>query len=227
MAYQQILSPNCRASWILQLDLLQKPGNMSILTPVMINLHWLPIQYRIQFKLLLLIYKSLHGLAPSHLTDKLSLRPNKGLRSDNQLLLNVPVSTLRLKFYGDRAFSVARPTLWNALPKNIRLCAILAAFNTSLKTYLFKKAYKVWPCVPYWYILLHICFYYLHWFFTFITSLYQLCQSLAMIECYISILYHNCITLIYFIALHVLFVFYVQRWRTLWFGAIKINNYYY
>ena len=81
--------------------------------------------------------------APSYLTDKLSLRPNKGLRSDNQLLLNVPVSTLRLKFYGYRAFSVAGPTLWNALPKNIRLCATLAAFKISLKTYLFKKVYKV------------------------------------------------------------------------------------
>ena len=46
------------------------------ITPVMINLHWLPIQYRIQFKLLLLIYKSLHGLAPSYLTDTLSLKPN-------------------------------------------------------------------------------------------------------------------------------------------------------
>ena len=59
------------------------------------------------------------------------------------ILLNVSVSTLRLNFYGDRAFSVAGPTLWNALTKNIRLCATLAAFKTSLKTYLFKKAYKV------------------------------------------------------------------------------------
>ena len=59
---------------------------------------------------------------------------------------NVPVSTLRLKFYGDRAFSVAGSTLWNALPKNIRLCATLAAFKTNLKTYLFKKAYQVWLC---------------------------------------------------------------------------------
>ena len=112
--------------------LVTKTQKYEHITPVMINLHWLPI-----------IYQSLHGLAPSYLTDKLSLRPNKGLRSDNQLLLNVPVSTLRLKFYGDRAFSVAGPTLWNALPKNIRLCATLAAFKTSLKTYLFKKAYKV------------------------------------------------------------------------------------
>ena len=42
------------------------------ITPVMINQHWLPIQYRIQFKLLLLIYKSLHGLALIYLTDELS-----------------------------------------------------------------------------------------------------------------------------------------------------------
>ena len=57
-------------------------------------------------------------------------------------------------------------------------------------------------------------------FFTFITSLYQLCQSLVIIECYILMLYHNCIILIYFIALYVLFVFYVQHWRTLRFGAL-------
>ena len=159
----------------------------------MINLHWLPIQYRIQFKLLLLIYKSLHGLAPSYLTDKLSLRPNKGLRSDNQLLLNVPVSTLRLKFYGDRAFSVAGPTLWNALPKNILLCATLAAFKTSLKTYLFKKTYKVWPCVPYWYILLNICFYYLHWFF----YLYHFIVSAVSVTSHDWMLYFNTVWQLY------------------------------
>ena len=187
----------------------------------MINLHWLPIQYRIQFKLLLLIYKSLHGLGLSYLSDKLSLRPNKGLRSDNQLLLNVPVSTLRLKFYGDRAFSVAGPTLWNALPKNIRLCATLAAFKTNLKTYLFKKAYKVWLCTLSIYFTSDL-FLFTWIFFTFITSLYQLCQSLVIIECHNLMLYHNCIILIYFIALYVLFVFYVQRWSagTLRFGAI-------
>ena len=123
--------------------LVTKTRKYEHITQVMINLHWLPIQYIIPFKLLLLIYKSIHGLAPSNLTDRLSLRPNQGLQSDNQLLLNVPVSTLRVKFYRGQAFSVAGPTLWNALPKDIRLCATLTAFKTSLKTYIFKKAYKV------------------------------------------------------------------------------------
>ena len=126
--------------------LVTKPRKYEHITPVMINLHWLPIQYRIQFKLLLLMYKSLHGLAQSNLADKLSLRPNKGLPSYNQLLLNVPVSILRLKFYGDQAFSVARPTLWNALPKNIRLCATLATFKTSLKSYLLESLQGMTVC---------------------------------------------------------------------------------
>ena len=65
---------------------------------------------------------------------------------------------------------------------------------------------------PYRYILLQICFYYLYGFFTFITSLYQLRQSLVILKCHILMLYHNCITLICFIALYVLFVFYVQMY---------------
>ena len=58
----------------------------------------------VQFKLLLQVYKTLNGLAPSYLSNKLSLRPNKGLRSDNQLLLDVPKSTLQLKYYGIMSF---------------------------------------------------------------------------------------------------------------------------
>ena len=123
--------------------LVSKTRKYDHITPVMIDLHWLPIQYRIQFKLLLQVYKSLHGLAPTYLSEKLERRPNKGLRSDNQLLLNIPVTSLKLKFYGDRAFSVAGPTLWNALPKDLRLCASLETFKTKLKTYLFKKAFKL------------------------------------------------------------------------------------
>ena len=85
----------------------------------------------------------MHGLAPTYLSDKLERRHNKGLlRSDHQLLLNIPVTSLKLKFYGDRAFSVAGPTLWNALPKDLRFCASLETFKTKLKTYLFKKAFK-------------------------------------------------------------------------------------
>ena len=49
----------------------------------------------------------------------------------------------RLKTYGDRAFSIAGPKLWNDLPLEIRKCASVATFKQSLKTFLFKLAYRL------------------------------------------------------------------------------------
>lgn len=50
------------------------------ITPVLSSLHWLPVVFRIQFKMLLLVFKSLHNLAPSYLTDLLTLMMNKAQR---------------------------------------------------------------------------------------------------------------------------------------------------
>ena len=132
------------------------------------------------------------ALAPSYLTDKLLLRPNKGLRSDNQLLLNVPVSTLRLKFHGDRAFSVAGSTLWNVLPNNIRLCATLAAFKTSFKTYLFKKAYKVWLCTLLIYFTSDLFL-----LFTLIFYLYHFIVSAVSVTSHNWMVYFNAVSQLY------------------------------
>ena len=52
------------------------------ITPVLCELHWLPIQYRIIFKILLLVYKSLNGTSPSYLAQKLHYRfHTRSLRS--------------------------------------------------------------------------------------------------------------------------------------------------
>ena len=90
------------------------------ITPVLKELHWLPVQFRTTYKILLQVFKALNGLAPQYLSEKLTIKENIGLRSDNQNLLKIPKS--RLKSYGDRAFSVAGPILWNDLPENLRLC---------------------------------------------------------------------------------------------------------
>jgi len=72
------------------------------ITPVLIHLHWLPVHFRILFKVLLLVYKALNGMAPLHITELLSYRTcSRTLRSTDQKLLAVPKS--RLKTYGDRA----------------------------------------------------------------------------------------------------------------------------
>ena len=112
------------------------------ITPVLQALHWLPIEHRITYKVLLLAFKSLHGLALTYLNDLLlPYIPSRTLRSSYQHLLQEP--TCRLKRYGARSFQYAAPRLWNQLPSDIRGLSCLATFKRSLKTFLFKKAYGV------------------------------------------------------------------------------------
>jgi len=42
------------------------------ITPVLSNLHWLPIEHRVIFKVVLFTYKALHGLAPDYLANLLT-----------------------------------------------------------------------------------------------------------------------------------------------------------
>ena len=111
------------------------------ITPVLRELHWLPVHYRIKFKVILQVFKSLNDMAPKYLSDKLNLRKNNGLRSDNSRKLQIPKS--RLKLYGDRAFSVAGPMLWNDLSEELRLCTKIDTFKRLLKTHLFKQAFAL------------------------------------------------------------------------------------
>jgi len=110
------------------------------ITPILESLHWLPIQQRIKFKILLLTFRSLHGLAPSYLADLvLPYVPKQSLRSENQLMLTIPKTYL--KTLGDRAFSSAAPTLWNSLPLEIRILNKLSIFKSKIKTVLFTEAH--------------------------------------------------------------------------------------
>ena len=114
-----------------QLDRLQKVQNAAgrvifqiakfdHITPTLIDLHWLPVTFRVQFKLLLFVYKSLHNQSPSYITHLLSVKPaaNYALRlSGKSLLLIAKVNCSTL---GDRVFAHAAPVLWNSLPLTIR-----------------------------------------------------------------------------------------------------------
>ena len=111
-------------------------------TPLLRDLHWLPVQQRIFFKVVLLIFKALNDAAPSYLTDLLKLySPRANLRSTHDpLTLSIPMTNLRT--YGDRAFSVLGPRLWNDLPLHIRESDTTASFKRQLKTHLFKVAFE-------------------------------------------------------------------------------------
>ena len=111
------------------------------ITPILHRLHWLPIQFRIQYKIILLTFKALHGSAPIYLQTLLQFRNVRpGLRSSDKLL-SVPRS--RLVSYGDRAFSNIAPRLWNRLPVDLRETENITLFTQRLKTYLFMLAFPV------------------------------------------------------------------------------------
>ena len=126
---------NCAARVI------KRAPKSSHISPVLRELHWLPIRYRIEYKTLLLTYKCLHGLAPPYLSDLLHpYKPSRTLRSYNDNLLCV--QSHRLQAYGGRSFEVAAPKLWNDLPAPMRKIESITVFKTSLKTHLCNKAYK-------------------------------------------------------------------------------------
>ena len=93
------------------------------------HLHWLNIRQRIVFKLGLLAYKALNGLAPQYLQDMFRFSHH-----GHTLKLIVPLSLTK---YGSRSFSVIGPKIFNNLPLHITTSISKEAFKSSLKTYLF------------------------------------------------------------------------------------------
>jgi len=110
------------------------------ISPVMMQLHWLPIEHRIKFKVALLTYKALNNMAPKYLSDMLTLyTPPRALRSSSQHRLAEP--NFKLSSFGGRSFACTAPRLWNSLPTSLKNCTTVLEFRKHLKTYLFKMAY--------------------------------------------------------------------------------------
>jgi hypothetical protein len=108
---------------------------------VLKSLHWLPVEFRIKFKILLLTFKAIKGMAPTYLQDAIvPYRPTRALRSQNSGLLVIPrVSKITV---GGRAFSYQAPVLWNKLPTQVKEADTVSTFKARLKTYLFELAYE-------------------------------------------------------------------------------------
>jgi len=76
------------------------------ITPLLKSLHWLPVRYRIVFKILLITFKAVHGLAPTYISELVSIRESAGrhyLPSNNGLRLNYSpcksLATLRVALF--------------------------------------------------------------------------------------------------------------------------------
>ena len=120
------------------------------ITPHLQALHWLKIPERITFKVGLLTFKVLRGSAPGYLMELVSpatttLR-GQTLRSaeSRRSCLDIPARKPRTVF-GDRAFMVAAPMIWNAIPASLRELDLEGLFKRSLKTHLFVQSYGQAP----------------------------------------------------------------------------------
>ena len=119
-------------------------------TPLLKELHWLPIPFRIQFKLATLAFRHFDNSLPLYLSQQLTTyQSSRNLRSSSEKLLKIPRTNL--KSAGDRSFQSAIPNIWNSLPAELRNSPSLSSFKTNLKTYLFRQSwelsYSFVPCV--------------------------------------------------------------------------------
>jgi len=107
--------------------------------PVLHQLHWLPINYRINYKVATLAYKVRSTGSPAYLLPSVSdYVPTRNLRSSSQYLLNVPVVRTQI---ARRAFSHAAPSVWNNLPVDIRRSESFGRFRTQIRTLYFRLAF--------------------------------------------------------------------------------------
>ena len=111
------------------------------ITPVLKALHWLPVKQRIDYKICLIVYKCLHKLAPSYLSDSLKRYvPTRTLRSSSDPSILI-VPDYSYKYIGGRSFFSYAPSVWNKLPTGVRNSESLAVFKKRLKHHLFLNAY--------------------------------------------------------------------------------------
>ena len=108
-------------------------------TELLIELHWLPIKYRILYKIYLLTYKCIYPTSfaqPEELKSLLSVDS----KSTRFIRLKVQRNNFRIS---DRAFSIYAPKLWNQLPTALKNELNISRFKCDLKTYLFREAFNL------------------------------------------------------------------------------------
>ena len=111
------------------------------MTPILRDLHWLPVECRPKFKILLYTFKALHKIAPAYIQELVSVyQPRRSLRSENSFTLTVP--KIRSATYGMRCFDKCAGMLWNDLPMNLKNSSSVAIFKQRLKTFLYQQVFQ-------------------------------------------------------------------------------------
>jgi hypothetical protein len=122
--------------------LISKTPKQQHITPILRELHWLPVKQRIKFKILVYTFKCLRGECPLYLSNMINdYAPNRTLRSEELHLLQE--TNYRTTRYGLRRFEVIAPKLWNTLPLGIKTSNSTRSFKRNLKTFLFDQTFNV------------------------------------------------------------------------------------
>ena len=135
---------------------------MAKLRLVLSQPQWLPIKYRIEFKILLMTLKAIHGIVPDYVCKLISRRKSTGysLRSRTKVMLEVPSSNI-LPTLGGRAFCYAATKLWNNLHSEISSLDSLSIFKCHVKRYLFTQAFNLYQCICFvYFIIYHLLLFY-------------------------------------------------------------------
>ena len=112
-------------------------------SPLLKKLHFLPVRYRIDYKIALLTFKCLNNLAPQYLASLITVRePNRRASrlDDDYYVLNRPEKPNFKRTEG--AFCHAAPRIWNNLPYRLRCLTEIDMFKKGLKTHLFNIAFE-------------------------------------------------------------------------------------
>ena len=106
------------------------------------TLHWLPIKERIDYNIISLVFKCIHGGAPPYLDRlvKYNAPRRRGLRSEDDIT-RLLVPKISRKTFAVCSFSVLGPELWNQLPRRLHKIDNYATFKKELKTHLSKRAF--------------------------------------------------------------------------------------
>ena len=103
--------------------------------PLLKSLNWLPVHYRIIFKVWPIAYQTLSSTEPPYLNSM----PTPARNSTQ--LLSTSSNPLYIYKAGTRAFSVAAPTVWNSFPASVKSEGNIVSFCQRPKTYFFYAAY--------------------------------------------------------------------------------------
>ena len=111
------------------------------ISPYMQKLHWLKVNERITYKLVIFVYQCVKGDAPKYLSDMLAMIHGCHLRTST--FNKLPISRSNIAQVHNGLFKSVVPRIWNSLPNDITTCNTMEAFKRKLKTHLFRLSYSL------------------------------------------------------------------------------------